>query len=172
MLVKCNRLYLKNGSTCIKAAHMQNATTIDKLLFMDKQDQIYRSSCPISCGLDVLGDKWTLLFLRDIIFMRMRYFREFLISPEKMASNTHSDRLRKLEAAGMVLRQPDPDNGCRIIYAVTEKGLDLIPAILELLRWGAKHEVENTRHDELVRQFDLNPHKFVAETRLSHKEWV
>ncbi|WP_213539286.1 helix-turn-helix domain-containing protein [Nitrosospira sp. NRS527] len=117
---------------------------------MDKQNQIYRSSCPISCELDVLGDKWTLLFLRDIIFMRMRYFREFLISPEKMASNTLSDRPRKLEAAGMVLRQPDPDNGCRIIYAVTEKGLDLIPAILELLRWGAKHEVENTRHDELV----------------------
>lgn len=149
---------------------MQNVTTIDKLLFVDKQDQIYRSLCPISCALDVLGNKWTLLVLRDIIFIRKRYFREFLISPEKTASNILSDRLRKLEAAGMVLRQPDPDNGCRIIYAVAEKGLDLIPAILELLHWGAKHEGENTGHDELVHQFDLNPHKFVAEVRSSHKE--
>lgn len=151
---------------------MQNATTIDKLLFVVKQDQIYRSLCPISCALDALGDKWTLLVLRDIIFMRKRYFRAFLISSEKIASNILSDRLRKLEAAGMVLRQPDPDNGCRIIYTVTEKGLDLIPAILELLRWGAKHEVENTKHDNLVRQFDLNPQKFIAEIRSSHKEWV
>jgi DNA-binding HxlR family transcriptional regulator len=89
-------------------------------------NQIGRSSCPVSCALDILGDKWTLLVVRDLIFRRKRYFGDFQNSPEKIASNILSDRLRKLEAAGMVLRQPDPDNGCRIIYAVTEKGLDLI----------------------------------------------
>jgi len=146
---------------------LQNATTIGKLLLMANQDQIYRSLCPVSCALDVLGDKWTLLVLRDIIFMRKRYFREFLVSPEKIASNILSDRLRKLETAGMVLRQPDPDNGCRIIYTVTEKGLGLVPAILELLRWGARYEVQNSKHDELIRQFDLDPQKLIAEIRAS-----
>lgn len=146
---------------------MQNATTIGKLLVMVNQDQIYRSSCPVSCALDVLGDKWTLLVLRDIIFMRKRYFREFLVSSEKIASNILSDRLRKLEAAGMVLRRPDPDNGCRIIYTVTEKGLGLVPAMLELLRWGARYAVQNSKHDELIRRFDLDPQKLIAEIRSS-----
>lgn len=134
---------------------------------MDKQDQIYRSLCPVSCALDILGDKWTLLVLRDIIFMRKRYFREFLVSSEKIASNILSDRLKKLEAADIILRRPDPHNERRIIYAVTEKGLDLIPTILELLRWGAKYEVENSKHDELIRQFDLNPQILIAEIRSS-----
>ncbi|KIO48619.1 hypothetical protein SQ11_10950 [Nitrosospira sp. NpAV] len=134
---------------------------------MDKQDQIYRSLCPVSCALDILGDKWTLLVLRDIIFMRKRYFREFLVSSEKIASNILSDRLKKLEAADIILRRQDPHNERRIIYAVTEKGLDLIPTILELLRWGAKYEVENSKHDELIRQFDLNPQILIAEIRSS-----
>ena len=134
---------------------------------MANKIQIRRSPCPVSCALDILGDKWTLLVLRDILFKRKRYFQEFQTSPEKIASNILSDRLRKLEAMGMVLRQPDPDHGCRIIYAVTEKGLDLIPTILELLRWGAKYEVENSKHDALIQQFDLDPQKLIAEIRLS-----
>lgn len=146
---------------------MQNATIIDKLLLMDKQDQIYRSLCPVSRALDILGDKWTLLVLRDIIFMRKRYFREFLASSEKIASNILSDRLKKLEAADIILRRQDPHNERKIIYAVTEKGLDLIPTILELLRWGAKYEVENSKHDELIRQFDLDPQILIAKIRSS-----
>lgn len=134
---------------------------------MDRQDQIYRSLCPVSCALDILGDKWTLLVLRDIIFMRKRYFREFLVSSEKIASNILSDRLKKLEAADIILRRQDPHNERKIIYTVTEKGLDLIPTILELLRWGVKYEVENSRHDELIRQFDLNPQTLIAEIRSS-----
>ncbi|MEO6564157.1 MAG: helix-turn-helix domain-containing protein [Nitrosospira sp.] len=114
-----------------------------------------------------MGDKWTLLVLRDIIFMRKRYFREFLVSSEKIASNILSDRLKKLESADIILRCQDPHNERKIIYAVTEKGLDLIPTILELLRWGAKYEVENSKHDELIRQFDLNPQILIAEIRSS-----
>lgn len=134
---------------------------------MDKRDQIHRSLCPVSCALDILGDKWTLLVLRDIIFMRKRYFREYLVSSEKIASNILSDRLKKLEAADIILRRQDPHNERKIIYAVTEKGLDLIPTILELLRWGAKYEVENSKHDELIRQFDLDPQILIAEIRSS-----
>ncbi|WON73370.1 helix-turn-helix domain-containing protein [Nitrosospira sp. Is2] len=134
---------------------------------MNTQVQPHRSSCPVSCALDILGDKWTLLVLRDILFKRKRYFREFLTSPEKIASNILADRLRKLEAAGMILRRYDPSNGCKIAYSVTEKGIDLIPAILELLRWGAKHEVADSKHDELIEQFDRNPEQVIAEIRSS-----
>jgi DNA-binding HxlR family transcriptional regulator len=134
---------------------------------MNTQVQSHRSSCPVSCALDILGDKWTLLVLRDILFKRKRYFREFLTSPEKIASNILADRLRKLEAAGMILRRYDPSNGCKIAYSVTEKGIDLIPAILELLRWGAKHEVADSKHDQLIEQFDRNPEQVIAEIRLS-----
>ncbi len=110
---------------------------------MGKPDQNKRSSCPVSCALDILGDKWTLLVIRDILFLQKQYFQDFLESPEKIASNILSDRLKKLEECNIVLRQRDPDNARRIIYTLTDKGLDLSPAILELLRWGAKHDPES-----------------------------
>jgi DNA-binding HxlR family transcriptional regulator len=138
-----------------------------KRKIMTKSNQISRSSCPVSCALDILGDKWTLLVVRDLIFFRKRYFGDFQNSPEKIATNILSDRLRKLEAAGMVLRQPDPDHGCRIIYAVTEKCLDLVPPIMELLRWGAKYVPESDVHENLVQQFEQDPMEFIAEIRQS-----
>lgn len=134
---------------------------------MDKQDQISRSACPISCALDIVGDKWTLLVLRDIIYKRKRSFREFLASPEKIATNILTDRLKKLEACNIVVRRQDPDSKRRILYSLTEKGMDLIPTTLELLRWGAKHEVENEKHDDLLQRFELNPKQLVAEIRSS-----
>lgn len=118
---------------------------------MTKQDQIKRSSCPVSCALDILGDKWTLLVIRDIMFMHKQYFQDFLESPEKIASNILSDRLKKLEECNIVSRQRDPVNARRVIYTLTEKGHDLSPAILELLRWGAKHDPESDPHECLFR---------------------
>jgi DNA-binding HxlR family transcriptional regulator len=115
-----------------------------------KPDQTKRSSCPVSCALDILGDKWTLLVIRDILFMRKQYFQDFLESPEKIASNILSDRLKKLEESNIVLRQRDPGNARRIIYTLTDKGVDLSPAILELLRWGAKHDPKSNANDSFI----------------------
>src|SRR6185437_13961065 len=115
--------------------------------------------CPVSCALDIVRDKWTLLVVRDLIFRRKQYFRgfsgfkryfgDFQDSPEKIAADILSDRLKKLEAAGMVLRQPDPDHGCKVIYAVTKKCLDLVPIIMELIHWGAKHVPGSNAHENL-----------------------
>jgi DNA-binding HxlR family transcriptional regulator len=116
------------------------------------RDQFKRSSCPVSCALDVLGDKWSLLVIRDIMFMRKQYFRDFLTSPEKIASNILSDRLKKLEESNIVLRRRDPGNARRVIYTLTEKGLDLSPAIHELLRWGAKHEPASKAQELLTQR--------------------
>src|SRR5689334_12346898 len=95
-----------------------------------------RSDCPIAYALDFVGDKWTLVVLRDLILGRKRYFQEFLSSNEKIASNILASRLKLLERSGLVTRARDPAHARRVIYAPTEKGLDLLPAILELVRWG------------------------------------
>jgi len=126
-------------------------------IVMTRQNQIKRSSCPVSCALDIVGDKWTLLVIRDIMFLDKRYFGDFLTSPEKIASNILSDRLKKLEESNIVLREPDPGNARRVIYTLTEKGLDLLPAMMELLRWGAKHDPASEGHDCSVQQLANSP---------------
>ncbi|MGQ0585812.1 MAG: winged helix-turn-helix transcriptional regulator [Gammaproteobacteria bacterium] len=102
-----------------------------------------RSNCPIAWALDFIGDKWTLVVLRDLILGHKRHFRQFLDSSEGIASNILAGRLRRLEAAGLVTRVADPDEARRVIYAPTGKALDLLPVMLELVRWGAKY---NSRH--------------------------
>ncbi len=111
-----------------------------------------RSDCPISYALDLFGDKWTLLVLRDLIIKRKRHFQEFLASDEKIASNILAHRLKLLEAAGMLTRARDPASRRRVIYAPTEKGADLIPALLELVRWSAKYDSRTAASKALVRR--------------------
>ena len=134
---------------------------------MVKPDQIRRSSCPVSCALDIFGDRWTLLVIRDIIFKQKRHFGDFLTSPEKIASNILSDRLKKLEDCDIVLRRPDPANARRIIYTLTEKGFDLVPAILELLRWGVKHDPASDAHENLIQRLEQDRAGLMAEIRSS-----
>lgn len=134
---------------------------------MVKPDQIRRSSCPVSCALDILGDRWTLLVVRDIIFKQKRHFGDFLTSPEKIASNILSDRLKKLEDCDIILRRPDPANARRIIYTLTEKGFDLVPAILELLRWGVKHDPASDAHENLIQRLEQDRAGLMAEIRSS-----
>lgn len=99
-----------------------------------------RSGCPISFALDVFGDRWTLLVLRDLMLRGKQRYREFLASDEGIASNILSDRLRRLEEAGMVSRVPDPSDKRQIIYSVTPKGSSVIPVLLELAAWGASND--------------------------------
>ena len=99
-----------------------------------------RSHCPISYSLDLFGDKWSLLVVRDLLFNGKRYYGEFLKSEEKIATNILSDRLEKLEQAGIVEWKTDPDHGSKVIYRLTPKGLDLLPILLEIILWAAKYD--------------------------------
>jgi DNA-binding HxlR family transcriptional regulator len=99
-----------------------------------------RSTCPISAALDVVGDRWSLLIVRDLIFGEARTFRDFLTAPEGIASNILAKRLARLQAMGILTSIPDPQDGRRTIYLLTPKGLDLLPAIMGLSAWGARHE--------------------------------
>lgn len=99
-----------------------------------------RSGCPVSVALEVFGDRWSLLIVRDLMVRGLRTFKEFLESGEGIATNILADRLEKLEAARIIARQPEESDGRKVNYRLTERGIDLAPVMLELLIWGARHE--------------------------------
>ena len=98
-----------------------------------------RSACPVSTSLDVLGNKWALLILRDMVFGGKSTYGQFLQSAEKIATNVLADRLAVLEAQGLVTKAVAADKKSKFTYRLTEKGLDTVPIIVELVLWGAKH---------------------------------
>lgn len=96
-----------------------------------------RSKCPIAASLDLLGDRWTLLVLRDMVFRGHRYFQQFAESPEGIATNTLAERLDRLERARVIRKERDPEDGRRKRYVLTEEGLAAIPLLIDLVVWGA-----------------------------------
>ncbi len=132
---------------------------------MSKTPTRRRSACPISFSLDILGDKWTLLVLRDLVFRRKRYFRDFLGSAEKIATNILTDRLRTLEHNGIVTRRTDPENARQVIYNLTEKGVDLIPVLVDFIAWGAKYDHLTAIPDALIHRISSDREGLIAELR-------
>jgi DNA-binding HxlR family transcriptional regulator len=99
-----------------------------------------RSGCPVSISLEIFGDRWSLLIIRDLMVRGYRTFQEFQNSGEGIATNILADRLRKLQAAGMIVAETETKDRRRVNYRLTEKGIDLAPVLYELLIWGARHE--------------------------------
>jgi DNA-binding HxlR family transcriptional regulator len=100
----------------------------------------HRSGCPINLTLEIVGDKWSLLILRDIMFGGKRHFRELLTkSQERIASNILADRLRTLVEQGILTRADDPSHKQKAIYSLTEKGIELFPVLAQMAVWGRKH---------------------------------
>lgn len=99
-----------------------------------------RSGCPINLSLEVIGDRWSLLVIRDIVFGRRRHYRELLTrSEEGIASNILSDRLRRLVDAGLLTRTPDPSHRQKRLYSLTEPAIQLVPVLAQLGAWGRRH---------------------------------
>ncbi len=105
-----------------------------------KRKSKHRSGCPVSASLEVFGDRWSLLIIRDLMVRGYRTFKEFQQSGEGIASNILADRLRKLEASGILGREQGESDKRQVNYRLTAKGIDLAPVLLELLIWGAHHE--------------------------------
>jgi DNA-binding HxlR family transcriptional regulator len=99
-----------------------------------------RSWCPISTALEMLGDRWSLLIVRDLLFSGYETYKQLLSSEEGIATNVLADRLERLESAGIVTRERDPKDGRRVVYRLTARGIDLAPVLLELGVWGVKYE--------------------------------
>jgi len=101
-----------------------------------------RSKCPVTFALDRFGDKWSLLVVRDLMFRGRETYGEFLESGEGIATNVLADRLKCLETEGLIEKSRDPENKRRVLYRLTEKGLDLAPVLLEMMRWSAKYDAD------------------------------
>jgi DNA-binding HxlR family transcriptional regulator len=100
-----------------------------------------RSNCLVSASLDVLGDKWTLLILRDMLFADKSTYGEFLQSAEKIATNILADRLAILESQGLISKAVAADKKSKFTYRLTNKGIDLLPVIMEFTIWGSKYNL-------------------------------
>ena len=112
-----------------------------------RQDQ--RSTCPISTALELVGDRWTLLVIRDLVFAGKRHFREFLQSEEAISSNVLADRLDSLVQSGIVRKTADPTHAQKAVYSLTEKGVDLLPLLAAMSAWSQKYNPA-TRRAEAV----------------------
>jgi len=121
----------------------------------------HRSGCPVNAALELLGDRWSLLIVRDMMVRGYRTFREFQRSGEGIATNILSDRLHKLETGGILLREAATD-GRSTNYRLTEKGIALAPVLLELLIWGAHHE-ETDAPCAAIKQMAQNRAAVIAE---------
>ena len=122
-----------------------------------------RSECPLNASVEMLGDRWSLLIIRDMMLRGARTYKTFLECYEGIATNILADRLRKLVAYGIITTEPDPSDGRKVIYLLTQKGIDLAPALTEMVLWAAAHE--ETGNQPLVRQMKSDKAKFIAEVR-------
>ncbi|MBZ5616155.1 MAG: helix-turn-helix transcriptional regulator [Acidobacteriia bacterium] len=122
-----------------------------------------RSECPLNASVEMLGDRWSLLIIRDMMLRGWQTFKEFLEGYESIATNILADRLRKLVANGILTAEPDPSDGRRLIYSLTAKGIALAPVLTEMVLWAAAHE--DTGNQALVRQMRKDKQKFMAEVR-------
>jgi DNA-binding HxlR family transcriptional regulator len=111
----------------------------------------------------MLGDRWSLLIIRDMMLRGFRTYKEFMECYERIATNILADRLRKLIANGVITAEPDPSDGRRLIYSLTEKGIDLAPVLTEMVLWVAAHE--DTGNQALVQLMREERAKFLAGVR-------
>lgn len=123
----------------------------------------WRSGCPLNASVEVLGDGWSLLIIRDMMLRGFRTYKEFLGSYERIATNILADRLRKLETHGIIASERDPSDGRKLIYSLTPKGLDLAPVLTEMVLWAAAHE--DVGSQTLVRQMREGKEQFIAAVR-------
>ena len=116
----------------------------------DEKDSIdcRRSRCPVSCALEIIGDKWTLLVIRDLFFGK-HTFKELQSSPERIPTNILADRLKKLEQSGLVHRELYQPRPKRYAYYLTDKGMDLEPVMRSLVIWSNKHIPETYKIEDI-----------------------
>ncbi len=123
-----------------------------KFVPVKKKTIVYRSDCPISTGLDIFGDKWSLLIVRDLMFKDKNTYGDFLDGGEGIATNILADRLTLLECAGIITKHKHPDSKAKVLYRLTEKGIDLAAVLVEIIAWSEKYHQVHPMAVEFARQ--------------------
>jgi DNA-binding HxlR family transcriptional regulator len=121
-----------------------------------------RSDCPVHFALEVFGDPWTLLIIRDLMFKDRRTYTEFLRAEEGIATNVLADRLTRLEQDGIIAKDGAPQGGG---YRLTPKGIDLLPIMMEIIGWSAKHDPRTAADRQFVRRLRADGDVFTNELR-------
>ena len=126
-----------------------------------------RSHCAVNYGVEVFGDRWSLLIIRDIVFAGKKTYGEFLKSEEGIATNVLASRLAALEEQGILSRSPSPADGRKDLYTLTEKGLDLIPVLLSIAAWSAKYDAKSyvRRRKDFLARLHRNPAEVADEAK-------
>lgn len=130
---------------------------------MTKTAKKHGTGCLVAYALDTFGDRWSLLIVRDMILYGHKRYGDFLCADEKIATNILADRLKRLVADGIVHKTRDPENGRSFVYMLTPKGLALIPAILEIIRWSGQFAPINERRRKLLDRINNDRDGFISE---------
>ncbi len=123
------------------------------------------TGCPIAFTLDVIGDRWTLLIVRDMLFKGKRYYGEFLEAGEGIATNVLADRLSRLESEEIVSKRVDPKDQKKYLYQLTNKGEALLPVLLELILWGATYDPKTAAPKAFIDRLKTDRAGVITETR-------
>lgn len=131
-----------------------------------KEKREWRSGCPLNASVEMLGDRWSLLIIRDMMLRGAKTFKDFWGGYEKIATNVLADRLRRLEGFGVIRGERDAADGRKTNYVLTKKGIDLAPVLTEMVLWAAAHE--KTENPALVRRMRKDKEGF---NRMIREEW-
>lgn len=121
-----------------------------------------RSACPINYALESFGDKWTLLIIRDLMFKGKTTYGEFLSSDEKMSTNILAERLKRLEERELVTKTVDQTNRSKSIYALTDKGKDLLPLMMEITQWSGRYDKKTNAPKDLLKLLEKDKQGVIA----------
>jgi DNA-binding HxlR family transcriptional regulator len=121
------------------------------------------TGCPIAYALDHFGDKWSLIIIRDLLLKGHETYGQFLLGDERIATNILANRLKHLEEAGLVYKHRNAQNRRSNIYGLTEKGLDLAPLMLELIRWSAAYDPKSKANPKIVARIETDREGLLAD---------
>ena len=132
---------------------------------MKSESKKHASDCLVAYGIDTFGDRWSFLVLRDMMLYGRRRYGEFLCCEEQIATNILAQRLKHLECEGIITKERDPENRRSYINSLTDKGLDLAPVLLEIIRWSATHMAIDARRRKLINRIEKDRDNMLADIR-------
>jgi DNA-binding HxlR family transcriptional regulator len=125
------------------------------------KDSKKRSDCPVSCSLEIWGDKWSLLIVRDLMFAKQCTYGDFLKSEEKIATNILASRLQTLEENEIISKSDHPDSKAKVLYKLTQKGIDLLPLMIEINLWAEKYYDLPADRKAMLKEVKKDKEKFI-----------
>ena len=137
---------------------------------MNKSQRCRRSACPITYTLDIIGDRWAMLIVRDICIMGKSYFGEFANSEEGIATNILTDRLKRLEEQGIITKTQDKNKLSKYIYSLTDMGLDLVPIMVEMIMFAGKHDDQTLVPKGVLVKIKRNKQEFINDLLKKQKK--